>query len=83
VDSLALVLGLFHGLRVHRRRVSIGTKWLARWAGALLGTMFLLWFVLLHMPRSLGLSVASGPGAPRNPNEWSSAFIALAMCGAS
>jgi uncharacterized membrane protein len=25
--------------------VSIGTKWLARWSGALLGTMFLLWFV--------------------------------------
>jgi len=61
--------------------LSIATGWWARWAGFLLGTMFLLWFLLLHMPRVLGL--AGIVGAPRNPNEWSSAFIALAMCGGS
>jgi uncharacterized membrane protein YphA (DoxX/SURF4 family) len=61
--------------------LSIATGWLARWAGFLLGTMFLLWFLLLHMPRVLGL--AGIVGAPHNPNEWSSAFIALAMCGGS
>ena len=61
--------------------LSIGTRQLAAWAGTLLGTMFLLWFVLLHLPRALGLSATSGPRAPHNPNEWSSAFIALAMAG--
>jgi hypothetical protein len=61
--------------------LNIATGWMARWAGFLLGTMFLLWFLLLHMPRVLGL--AGIVGAPHNPNEWSSAFIALAMCGGS
>ena len=61
--------------------LSIATGWWARWAGFLLGTMFLLWFLLLHMPRVLG--IAGIVGAPHNPNEWSSAFIALAMCGGS
>jgi uncharacterized membrane protein len=57
--------------------VSIATNWMARWAAALLGTMFLLWFLLLHAPRVVTL--------PRShdPNEWSSAFIALGMCGGS
>jgi hypothetical protein len=63
--------------------VSIGTRWLASWASLSLGTMFLLWFVVLHLPRSFGLSAAAGPGAPHNPDEWSSAFIALAMAGGS
>lgn len=63
--------------------LSIGTKWLGRWSATLLGTMFLLWFLVLHLPRALGLAAAAGPGAPRNPNEWSSAFIALGMCGGS
>ncbi len=63
--------------------LSIGSRWLASWAGLSLGTMFLLWFVVLHLPRSFGLSAAAGPGAPRNPDEWSSAFIALAMAGGS
>lgn len=40
-----------------------------------LGTMFLLWFLLLHSPRVVI--------RPHNPNEWSSAFIALGMCGGS
>ena len=73
----------FTGIALIAAGLSIGTTWAGRWAGALLGTMFLLWFIILHVPRSLGLSAASGPGAPRNPNEWSSAFIALAMCGGS
>lgn len=44
-------------------------------AAGLLGLMFLLWVVLLHSPR-----VAK---APHNANEWTSEFVALAMCGAS
>jgi uncharacterized membrane protein len=57
--------------------VSILTRWMDRWASALLGAMFLLWFLLLHVPR-----VMSAPRS-HNPDEWSSAFIALGMCGAS
>jgi uncharacterized membrane protein len=56
---------------------------LAKLAGFLLGVMFGLWFVLLHLPRVLGLLAVPGKIAPRDPNEWSSAFIALAMCGGS
>jgi uncharacterized membrane protein YphA (DoxX/SURF4 family) len=61
--------------------VAIATGWMGRWGGTLIGTMFLLWFVLLHAPRVLGLSGVAG--ASHNPNEWSSAFIALAMAGGS
>jgi hypothetical protein len=39
--------------------------------------MFLLWFLLLHLPR-----VVSYPRS-HDPDEWSSAFIALAVCGVS
>jgi uncharacterized membrane protein len=55
--------------------VSIAIKKLDRWAAGLLGLMFLLWFLVLHAPRVLSY--------PRclDPDEWSSAFIALAVCG--
>lgn len=55
--------------------VSIAVRRLDQSAGFFLGLMFLLWVVLLHTPR-----VASDP---RNADEWSSAFIALGMCGGS
>jgi hypothetical protein len=58
--------------------LSIGTGFLARWAAFLLGTMFMLWFLLLHLVRILG-----NPARFRNADEWSSAFIALGMCGGS
>ena len=57
--------------------VSIATKRMARWAATLIATMFCLWFLLLHAPR-----IATAPRS-HDPNEWSSAFIALAMCGGS
>ncbi len=44
-------------------------------ATSLLGLMFLLWVVLLHLPR-----VAT---SPHNGNEWTSAFVALAMSGSA
>lgn len=62
--------------------VCIATKWMMRWAATWLGIMFALWVLVLHGPRVLGFSSAA-PKAPHDPNEWSSAFIALAMCGAS
>ena len=53
--------------------VSIATKGQARLAAILLGAMFLSWVIIVHAPR-----VAAHL---RNGNEWTSAFIALAMCG--
>ena len=55
--------------------ISIAMRRLDQWAGFLLGVMFLLWVVLLHSPR-----VAADL---HNADEWSSAFIALGMCGGS
>jgi uncharacterized membrane protein YphA (DoxX/SURF4 family) len=55
--------------------VSLATGIQARLAAAWLGLMFLLWVVLLHVPR-----VAAHL---RAENEWNSAAVALAMCGAA
>ena len=63
--------------------ICIAVRRLQQPAAILLGTMFGLWFVVLHAPRVLGLPFSGVPQAPHNPHEWSSAFIALAMCGAS
>ena len=57
--------------------VTIGAEWMDFWGAFLLGLMFLLWFLLLHTPR-----IMTGPGSHK-PAEWSSAFIALAICGGS
>ena len=46
---------------------------LARPAATLLGVMFFLFVVLLHIPRIAGHS--------SDGNEWTSGFVALAMCG--
>ena len=46
---------------------------LARPAASLLGVMFFLFVVLLHIPR-----IAAHPS---DGNEWTSGFVALAMCG--
>jgi len=40
----------------------------------LLGLMFALWFIVLHLPRAFA--------NVHHPDEWTSAFVALAMCGA-
>jgi uncharacterized membrane protein len=48
---------------------------LARTAAVWLGIMFLSWTILLHAPR-----VAHNL---HNADEWTSTFVALAMCGAS
>ena len=53
--------------------LTIGAKWMDFWGPFLLGLMFLLWFFLLHAPRIMS----------HKPAEWSSAFIALAICGGS
>jgi len=48
-------------------------KMLARPAATMLGVMFFLFVVLLHIPRIV-LHLRDG-------NEWTSGFVALAMCG--
>jgi uncharacterized membrane protein YphA (DoxX/SURF4 family) len=53
----------------------IATGILAPLASVALGTIFLLWLLLLHAPR-----VAA---SPRNGDEWTSAFVALAIAGGS
>jgi len=55
--------------------LSIVTNVKARWAALLLSRMFGLWVLLLHIPRVVA--------SPNTRNEWSSAIIALAMCGGS
>jgi uncharacterized membrane protein YphA (DoxX/SURF4 family) len=57
--------------------LSFTTDWLSPWAGLMMGVMFLLWFLILHLPRAMSY--------PRSldPAEWSSAFIALGICGGS
>ena len=78
-----LFWAFFFGCAMVAAGISIATRLMGRLGATLIGTMFLLWFVVLHIPRALGLAATAGAGAPRNPNEWSSAFIALAMCGGS
>jgi len=53
--------------------ISIATGVMARWGAFWLGVMFFLWFLVLHAPRVVI--------HPHTPAEWSSAFIALGMCG--
>jgi uncharacterized membrane protein YphA (DoxX/SURF4 family) len=55
--------------------LSIATGILAFLASMGLGVMFLLWFLLLHAPRVVA--------SPRNGDEWTSSFVALAVSGGS
>ena len=60
--------------------VSIGLDVLLQWGAASLGLMFAVWVFTLHVPRTfLGLY----GGHPRNPEEWASLFIAIALWGGS
>jgi len=60
--------------------IGIVAKWMDRLGATLLGIMFMLWFFILHLPRSV---IALSSHDPNVPNEWSSAFIALAMWAGS
>jgi hypothetical protein len=63
----------FTGVAFIAAAISIATRMMLRMAGMLLGTMFLLWVILLHAPRVAG--------APRNGDEATSLLVALAMSG--
>lgn len=58
--------------------ISILTKWMDQWGAFMLGTMFVIWFFILHSPRVV---VALRSHNPNSQNECSSALIALGMCG--
>jgi uncharacterized membrane protein len=58
--------------------LAIAAHIFSRLASSLLGLMFLLWFITLHVPRALAqLHTAKGA------DEWASALVALAFTGAS
>jgi hypothetical protein len=59
--------------------LSIALNVLQQWGAIGIGLMFATWVITLHLPRVLGLYAI--PGAPRNPAEWSSLFIAIALWG--
>jgi uncharacterized membrane protein YphA (DoxX/SURF4 family) len=63
----------FTGIAFIAASVAIVFRTRARLAANLLGLMFLLWFVLLHVPNVATML--------RDGNQWNSAFVALAMCG--
>jgi uncharacterized membrane protein len=57
----------------------IGLRILERWSWAAIGLMFAVWVLTLHLERTLGFY--SIPGAIRDPDEWSSLFIAVGLWG--
>jgi len=63
----------FVGVAFVAAALSIATQIKAGLAATWLGIMFLLWVLVLHLPR-----VAA---ALHNGNEWTSLFVALAMSG--
>jgi uncharacterized membrane protein len=65
----------FVGVAFIAAALAIVTRKMARTASVLLGIMFLMWVVILHVPR-----VAA---QPRNGDEVTSLLVALAMSGVS
>jgi hypothetical protein len=65
----------FVGVAFLAAALAIVTGKSASFAATMLGLMFLLWVLVLHLAR-----VAA---ASRNGNEWTSAFVALAMAGSA
>src|SRR5450432_89135 len=63
----------FVGVAFVAAALSIASQIRVHLAATWLGIMFLLWVLALHLPR-----VAA---APHNGDEWTSAFVALAMSG--
>ena len=70
-----LIWAIFVGVAFVAAAASIVAQKVSRLATLLLGAMFLLWFLILHLPRVAG--------ALRNGNEWTSALVALTMGGAA
>jgi uncharacterized membrane protein len=69
----------FFGAAFIAAGLGFALNYLQRWGALGIGAMFGIWVFTLHLPRVLGLYGI--PGAPHNPNEWSSLFIAVALWG--
>lgn len=63
----------FVGVAFVAAALSLVTGKMVSLTGSLLGIMFLIWVLILHLPRVAG--------SPRNGNEVTSLFIAVAMSG--
>ncbi len=68
-----LFWAVFVGVVFFAAALSIATRKSAGLAATLLGLMFFLWVFVVHLPR-----VAA---SPHDGKEWTSALVALAMCG--
>jgi uncharacterized membrane protein len=71
----------FFGVGFIAAGVAFALDWLKRPAAIGIGLMFAIWVITLHLPRVLGWYGI--PGAPRDPDEWSSLLIAVALWGGS
>ncbi len=69
----------FFGVAFIAAGLSIGLDRLLRAAAFSTGAMFGIWVLTLHLPRVLGLYGI--PGAPFNPDEWSSLSVAVGLWG--
>jgi uncharacterized membrane protein len=65
----------FAGVALIAGGLGIMLPWTARLAGALTGWMILTWVILLHIPRAIT--------SPRDANETTAVFEALAICAAA
>jgi uncharacterized membrane protein len=72
---------VFFGAAFIAAGLSIAIGWLLRPSAMCIGLMFAIWVFTLHLPRVLGLYGIAG--APTNPDEWSSLFIAVGLWGGS
>jgi uncharacterized membrane protein len=72
---LRLFLAYFTGVALIAAGLSMAIKVLGKLSSLMLALMFFLWVVTLHAPR-VATKLTNG-------DEWSSLFVALAMCGAS
>jgi uncharacterized membrane protein/uncharacterized membrane protein YphA (DoxX/SURF4 family) len=61
------------GVAFFAAALSIATKKSSSLAATLLGLMFFLWVFIVHLPRVVA--------SPHDGKEWTSALVALAMCG--
>jgi uncharacterized membrane protein len=66
---------VFFGVAFIAAGIGIALNFLARWSYAGIALMFGIWVLTLHLPRVLH--------ALRDPDEWSSFFIALSLWGGS
>jgi uncharacterized membrane protein len=73
-----LFLAYFTGAALIAAGLAIGTHLFSRLASMMLGVMFVLWFITLHVPRALAAMHTA-----KDADEWSSAFVALGFAGAS